>query len=350
MVRERDVQRREPGSGARIPELDEIVLAAGNEQAHGRVPLDALDVPPVSGEDALFSALGEGPDPHGRVVAGRGETRVVRREAEPANGLAVCGPRGQVVHVGLEVLDDAGLVRRRDVGAGVVEGERADGGVVRLENGLKVEREAVPRCELPARRARQYAATLRCPLRVTLVKCGARYNRGTTNGDCVHWTSDFVRGRVDELCTERCRGIVRVGFWREKLHPALDDQQVCEYLVHTDHTHVNNIWRTWPDIWYISWIRLQLAKLFRGTNESETSQGKKRFSHQRPTAHPSCIVDCPPRTCLFQCFPIEQLTLNGKLEVLNALVVNDRWLRGLQMPLRFPLGIACRIVVLNREK
>ena len=130
------------------------------------MPLYALDVPPVSGEDALFAALGEGPDPHGRVVAGRCETRVVRREAEPANGLAMGRPRGQVVHVGLEVLDDARLVRRRDVGARVIEGERADGGVVRLENRFKVEREAVPRCELPARGARQYATTLRCPLGV----------------------------------------------------------------------------------------------------------------------------------------------------------------------------------------
>jgi hypothetical protein len=65
----------------------------------------------------------------------------------------MCRPRGQVVHVRLEVLDDAGLVCRRDVGAGVVEGQRADGGVVRLENGLEVEGEAVPCCELPARGA-----------------------------------------------------------------------------------------------------------------------------------------------------------------------------------------------------
>ena len=128
------------------------------------MPLDALDVPAVSSEDALFTALGERPDPHGRVVAGRGETLVVWREAEPANGLAMGRPRGQVVHVGLEVLDDAGLVRRRDVGAGVVEGERPDGGVVRLENCFKVKSEAIPGCEFSARGACQNAATLRCPL------------------------------------------------------------------------------------------------------------------------------------------------------------------------------------------
>jgi len=40
----------------------------------------------------------------------------------------------------LEILDDAGLIGGRDVGAGVVKGQRADGGVVRLEDGFKVER------------------------------------------------------------------------------------------------------------------------------------------------------------------------------------------------------------------
>ena len=60
----RDAQRCERGAGAGIPELDEVVLAAGHEQTHGRVPLDALDVPAVSSEDALFAALGKGPDAH----------------------------------------------------------------------------------------------------------------------------------------------------------------------------------------------------------------------------------------------------------------------------------------------
>ena len=117
------------------------------------MPLDALDVPPVSGKHAFFAALGEGPHAHGRVVARSGEPRVVWRETQPAHGLPMCRPRSQVVHVWLEVLDDTGLVGRRDVGACVVEGQRADGGVVCLENGLEVEGEAVPCCEFPARGA-----------------------------------------------------------------------------------------------------------------------------------------------------------------------------------------------------
>jgi hypothetical protein len=47
------------------------------------------------------------------------------------------GSGGEVVHVGLEMLDGAGLVYRRDVGASVVEGQRADGGVVGLEDCFK---------------------------------------------------------------------------------------------------------------------------------------------------------------------------------------------------------------------
>ena len=54
------------------------------------------------------------------------------------------GPLRQVVHVGLEVLDDAGLVRGRQVVTRMAEFEGANCGVVRLEDGLEVEGEAVP--------------------------------------------------------------------------------------------------------------------------------------------------------------------------------------------------------------
>ena len=40
--------------------------------------------------------------------------------------LSMYGPRGDVVHVWLNVLDDGELVRERDVGAGVVEDQYAD--------------------------------------------------------------------------------------------------------------------------------------------------------------------------------------------------------------------------------
>ena len=105
----------------------------------------------MAGKNTLLAALRKGPDAHSRVVAGGGEALVVRGETESAYGFAMCGPRGEVVHVGLEVLDDTGLVRGRDVGAGVVEGERADGSIMSLEDGLEIECQPVPRCELPTR-------------------------------------------------------------------------------------------------------------------------------------------------------------------------------------------------------
>jgi len=42
----------------------------------------------------------------------------------------MCGPCREVVHVGLEILDDSRLVCGRNVGA--AEGQRVDGGFVRL--------------------------------------------------------------------------------------------------------------------------------------------------------------------------------------------------------------------------
>ena len=41
-------------------------------------------------------------------------------------------PRGEVIHVRLEILDDSGLVCGRDIGASMVEGECADGSIVSL--------------------------------------------------------------------------------------------------------------------------------------------------------------------------------------------------------------------------
>jgi hypothetical protein len=67
----------------------------------------------------------------------------------------------------VEILDDGGLVHGRDVGAGVVEGQRANGGVVRLGNCFKVERQPVPSCEFPTCGPGQDPATLWRPLGAT---------------------------------------------------------------------------------------------------------------------------------------------------------------------------------------
>ena len=131
---------------ARVPEFDLVVFAPGHEEALGGMPFDAFDVPTVAGEDAFLARLLEGPYSHARVVAGGCETTVVWAEADSPDGLsgARALPGCEIVHVGLEILDDAALVCRGEVGAGMGEGEGADGGIVRLEDGLKVECEAVP--------------------------------------------------------------------------------------------------------------------------------------------------------------------------------------------------------------
>lgn len=53
-------------------------------------------------------------------------------------------PRGQVTHVGLEVLDDPAVVCRGDVRAGVVVLQCTDRALVRLDNRLKIECKASP--------------------------------------------------------------------------------------------------------------------------------------------------------------------------------------------------------------
>ena len=131
------------------------------------MPFNALDVPSMAGKDTFLATLRKRPDAHGRVIAGCGETCVVRRETESAHSFAMCCPCSKVVHVGLEILDDTGLVCGRNVGAGMVEGERADGSIVGLEDCLEIECQPVPCCELPTRGTGQYPATFWRPLEAT---------------------------------------------------------------------------------------------------------------------------------------------------------------------------------------
>ena len=106
-------------------------------------------------ENSLSPAFLKRPDAERRIVACGCETVVVRAEAETADGLAMALPRSQVVHVGLKVLDDAALVCGRQICARVRELHRANRIVVRLQDGLEVERQPVPERELAARGSRQ---------------------------------------------------------------------------------------------------------------------------------------------------------------------------------------------------
>jgi hypothetical protein len=57
-------------------------------------------------------------------------------------------PRRQVVHVRLKIFDDPRVVRTRQVRPGMREPHRPDGRVMRLQNCLEIEGEAVPEGEL----------------------------------------------------------------------------------------------------------------------------------------------------------------------------------------------------------
>ena len=62
------------------------------------------------------------------------------------------------------------------------------------------------------------------------------------------------------------------------------------------------------------------------------------LTDQRQTAHPSPKVNCQ-RRCHFPCLSIKELTLESEFEVVNALLINDKWLWRLEIPLRFPFRI-----------
>ena len=73
-------------------------------------------------------------------------------------------PRSQVVHVWLKVLDDTALICGGKILPRVAELHRADSAVMRLQDCLKVECEAIPQREFATCRASQDATSLWCPL------------------------------------------------------------------------------------------------------------------------------------------------------------------------------------------
>ena len=115
-------------------------------------------------QDTLLTRFLKGPYADGGIVTGGCKSAVVWTERDGADGLAMALPSGEVVHVWLKVLDDAGLVCRRQIGTRMAELESADCGVMGLENGLKVESETIPKSEFAACGACQDTTTFWCPL------------------------------------------------------------------------------------------------------------------------------------------------------------------------------------------
>ena len=59
-------------------------------------------------------------------------------------------PSCEVIHVWLEILDYSGLVCGGQVGPGMTELERSNGGIMCLKDGLKVEGKTIPKGEFTA--------------------------------------------------------------------------------------------------------------------------------------------------------------------------------------------------------
>lgn len=116
-------------------------------------------------------------------------------------------PCVQVVHVRLKVLDDAALVCRREVGTRVCKLEGTDGGIMGLQDGLKVEGQTVPQRELAARRAGQNAPSLGCPLE----------NKDGRSG--VYDVNDNSERTVTTLTGQR---ILFVEVWMNLVHSDVD--------------------------------------------------------------------------------------------------------------------------------
>ena len=105
------------------------------------MPFRALDVPTMSRQHTFKATLSKRPYPNTRIIASSSEALVIRAKTDAPDSFLGRrpSPSFQVVHVRVKVFDDAALVCRYQEGAGVVEFHGADGRVVCLEDGFKVE-------------------------------------------------------------------------------------------------------------------------------------------------------------------------------------------------------------------
>lgn len=157
------MESREAATGARIPQLDQVILGTRNKQALGRMPIDTLRIPTVTLELGFHLTHGKVEDLEGRVVTGSDKLGVVGAVGEVSNGVGVSVDALNVVEVWLPVLDDSVMVGRDEPIVAVRVFKSTDSRVVGLHDGFKVEARSVPQGELATSRGRQQSATLWCP-------------------------------------------------------------------------------------------------------------------------------------------------------------------------------------------
>jgi hypothetical protein len=139
-----------------------------------------------------------------------------------------------------------------------------------------------------------------------------------------------------------------VGATREKIHWVKNSMSVHELVVRTSIMYggLGRIYGTYRG------LGCSLRNYAQQTVGSEASQDNQvqTWTDQRPTTHASCVINCPPRTRLFQSLSIKQLSLDSEFKVLNALVIDHWRLWRLEMSPRFPSRRVCRFRWLSRKK
>lgn len=118
----------------------------------------------LTSQNPFFPTFLKSPYPNGGIITSGGKPSIVRTPTQSSNGFSVPLPSSKVIHIRLEILDHATLVRGSQVCPRMGELECSHGSVMSLKDRFKVERQAIPERELSAGGASQNTTGFRRPL------------------------------------------------------------------------------------------------------------------------------------------------------------------------------------------
>jgi hypothetical protein len=109
----------------------------------------------LTSQYAFYSTFSKWPYSYTWVITSSCKSFVIRTETKPSNSFARWWPLPcrQVVHIGFEILDDTTFVCRREIRPRMSETHGTYCWIMGLQDGLEVEREAIPKCEFTTCRA-----------------------------------------------------------------------------------------------------------------------------------------------------------------------------------------------------
>ena len=126
------VQCAEIRTGSGIPKFDQVVLAARHKQTLGRMPLHTSHIVPMPGQALFHFSPLEVPYLDATIVTSGTKALVVWCERDIPYRFTVTVEQGDVVHIWLEILDNASIVAGYKPGARVGPFCSSYGVVVRL--------------------------------------------------------------------------------------------------------------------------------------------------------------------------------------------------------------------------